>query len=50
MIRVTRPARNYLFDLEDCSDEELELLEKEFERIRKRDDAKRKKSGKPGKE
>jgi low affinity Fe/Cu permease len=50
LIRVTRRARNHLVDLEDCSDEELEQLEREFERLRKRDDAKRKKAGKPSKE
>ena len=50
LIRVTRQARNHLVDLEDCSEAELEQLEREFERLRKRDDAKRKKAGKPSKE
>jgi low affinity Fe/Cu permease len=50
LIRVTKQARNHLVDLEDCTDEELEQLEREFERLRKRDDAKRKKTGKSGKE
>jgi low affinity Fe/Cu permease len=50
LIRVTKQARNHLVDLEDCTDEELEQLEKEFQRLRKRDEAKRKKPGKPSKE
>ena len=50
LIRVTRKARNHLVDLEDCTDEELEQLEREFERLRKRDDARHRKAGKPSKE
>jgi low affinity Fe/Cu permease len=50
LIRVTRSARNHLVDLEDCSEEELDKLEKEFQRLRKRDESKSKKTGKPGKE
>ena len=50
LIRVTRSARNHLVDLEDLSEEELDRLEKEFQQLREREDAKRKKAGKPSKE
>lgn len=50
LIRVTKSARNHLVDLEDLSEAELEKLEKEFQKLRERDDAKRKKAGKPSKE
>ena len=40
LIRVTKSARNHLVDLEDLSEAELEKLQQEFERLRKRDDAK----------
>jgi low affinity Fe/Cu permease len=50
LIRVTRRARNHLVDLEDLEEAELDKLEREFQRLRERDDAKRKKSSKPGKE
>jgi low affinity Fe/Cu permease len=50
LIRVTKKARNHLVDLEDLEEAELDRLEEEFQRIRKRDDARRKKAGKPSKE
>jgi low affinity Fe/Cu permease len=50
LIRVAKAARNNLVDLEDCTEEELDELEREFQRIRKSDDSKRRKIGKPGKE
>ena len=34
LIRAIEGARNRLVDLEDCTDEELEQLEKEFRRLR----------------
>lgn len=34
LIRSTRESRNKLIDLEECSEEELTALEKEFRRIR----------------
>jgi low affinity Fe/Cu permease len=36
LIRGIKGARNYLVDLENCTDEELDQLEKEFHRIRQR--------------
>ncbi|HVT90185.1 MAG TPA: low affinity iron permease family protein [Tepidisphaeraceae bacterium] len=36
LIARNKKARNRLVDLEDCSDEELEELSKEFDRLRKR--------------
>jgi low affinity Fe/Cu permease len=36
VIRTTRKARNQLIDLEDCTDEELEALQREFARLRSR--------------
>ena len=39
LIRATRSARNSLVDLEDCSDEELELLHQAFARLRERQPA-----------
>jgi low affinity Fe/Cu permease len=36
LIRAARGARNTLIDLEDMSDEELDALQKEFERQRER--------------
>jgi low affinity Fe/Cu permease len=41
LIRVTKSARKHLVDLEDLSEDELEKLEREFQRLRERDDAKR---------
>ena len=35
LIRSAGTARNRLLNLEDCSDEELEALRREFERLRK---------------
>jgi low affinity Fe/Cu permease len=34
VIRTTRKARNQLIDLEDCTDEELEALQREFAKLR----------------
>lgn len=34
VIRSTRKARNTLIDLEDCTDEELDTLQREFIRLR----------------
>jgi low affinity Fe/Cu permease len=49
LIRVTKSARNHLVDLEDLSEAELDRLDQEFKQLRERDDAKRTKTGKPGK-
>src|SRR3954468_17173560 len=49
LIRVMEKARNHLVDLEDLSEDELDRLQKEFEKLRKLDDIKRKKQGKPSK-
>ena len=38
LIRSKRGARNTLVDLENCTDEELEQIEREFKRIRRRAD------------
>ena len=37
LIRALDSARNRLVDLENCTDEELAALQKEFERLRERD-------------
>ena len=50
LIRVLDKARNHLVDLEDLSEAELDRLQKEFEKLRKLDDQRRKKAGKPSKE
>jgi low affinity Fe/Cu permease len=50
LIRVTKRARNHLVDLEDLEEEELDRLEQEFQRLRERDDRRRKKAGQPSKE
>ena len=39
LIRSGKAARNRLIDLEDCTDEELDKLQREFERLRQRDRA-----------
>ena len=36
LIRSTKAARNRLIDLEDCTEQELDELQREFERVRKR--------------
>ena len=36
LIKSNKSARNRLIELEDCSDEELEQLEREFEQVQKR--------------
>jgi low affinity Fe/Cu permease len=36
LIRAVGSARNRLVDLENCTDEEIAVLQKEFERLRKR--------------
>src|SRR5947208_17154444 len=38
LIRAKHGARNTLVDLENCTDEELEHIEREFKRIRRRAD------------
>lgn len=38
LIRAVREARNTMVDLEECSDEELEELEKQFRELRRRKD------------
>jgi low affinity Fe/Cu permease len=50
LIRVTKHARNHLVDLEDLEEAELDRLEQEFQRLRQRDDQRRKRVGKPSKE
>src|SRR4051812_34826348 len=42
LIRVMEKARNHLVDLEDLSEDELDRLQKEFEKLRKRDDKRKK--------
>jgi low affinity Fe/Cu permease len=44
LIRVTKSARNHLVDLEDLSEEEIRELEREFQKLRERGDARRKKA------
>ena len=44
LIRSKRGARNTLVDLENCTDEELEQIEHEFKRVRRR--AERQRDGK----
>jgi Predicted small integral membrane protein len=39
LIRALRDARNNLVHLEDLSDEQLERLEKEFSKLRRRSEA-----------
>jgi low affinity Fe/Cu permease len=46
LIRSTRAARNQLIDLEDCTEEELDELQREFERVRKHGGARSHGSGK----
>ena len=46
LIRAVKPARNSLVDLEAMTDDELDMLQAEFRRIRER--AERKKSGTSG--
>ncbi len=41
LIRSVKAARNELIDLEDCTDAELDQLQREFERLRKRGTASR---------
>jgi low affinity Fe/Cu permease len=36
LIRSINPARNRLIDLESCTDKELDEMQREFERLRKR--------------
>jgi low affinity Fe/Cu permease len=36
LVKTQRRARNELLDLEDCSEEELDQLEEEFKRLRRR--------------
>lgn len=36
IIRAVKAARNQLFELENCSEEDLKKLEKQFARIRQR--------------
>ena len=40
LIRAKKGARNALVDLENCTDEELEQIEREFKRLREREAAK----------
>src|SRR4051812_22657852 len=42
LIRVMEKARNHLVDLEGLSEDELDRLQKEFEKLRKRDDKRKK--------
>jgi len=39
LIRSINAARNGLIDLEDCTDEELDRIKREFDRLRQRDSA-----------
>jgi low affinity Fe/Cu permease len=42
LIRAAKSARNHLVDLEDMSEEDIRVLEKEFQRLRESGDAERK--------
>jgi low affinity Fe/Cu permease len=44
LIRATRAARNRLINLEDCTDEDLQEMQREFDRVRAHLDAKHKPS------
>src|SRR5262245_8524618 len=37
LLRSSKPARNRLIDLENCTDEEIDELEKQFHRLKRRD-------------
>jgi low affinity Fe/Cu permease len=50
LIRATHAARNRLIDLEDCTDEELKEIEREFNRLRARINAKSAHAHKPSTE
>lgn len=39
LILVTKKARNKLMDLEDCTDEDIETLQREFEMLRKKQES-----------
>jgi low affinity Fe/Cu permease len=41
LLRSLKPARNRLIDLESCTDEEIEQLERQFQAFRKREERKR---------
>ena len=47
LIRSKRGARNAMVDLEHCTDEELDLIEEEFKRIRQRAGAHARGNGEP---
>src|SRR5262245_13514578 len=38
LLRSIKPARNRLIDLENCTDEEINELEKQFRRLKRRED------------
>jgi low affinity Fe/Cu permease len=40
LVRSVKPARNRLIDLEECTDEEIEQLERQFRAFRTREDRK----------
>jgi low affinity Fe/Cu permease len=48
LIRAIRPARNELVALEEMSDEELERLRKEFQKLQAHIDSRKKNRRKPG--
>jgi len=45
LLRSVKPARNRLIDLESCSDEEIEQLERQFHAFRAREERKRANGG-----
>ena len=47
LIRAKKGARNAIIDLENCTDEELAKIEKEFQRLREREDVTGKKTKTP---
>jgi low affinity Fe/Cu permease len=47
LLRTTVSARNRLIDLEDCTDEELERLQQQFEKLRKGHDTAREPAAEP---
>jgi low affinity Fe/Cu permease len=45
LLRSLKPARNRLIDLESCTDEEIDQLERQFRALRAREERKRANGG-----
>ena len=45
LLRSIKPARNRLIDLENCTDEEIAQIQKQFHRLKRREDRKSDKVG-----